>query len=147
MKNMFSIHCLAAVVLLALPVAAFADLQPVQVNDSVQYVTGGVGLDESTAIKAMRPDYPLTMVFAETTTYGRNQYLYGVQVEVHQGNNLIFNTRTLGPYLLVMIPPGSYRVTATHNGVPKTQTIKVGTKPKQVAWTWPAPIDEDDPYQ
>jgi hypothetical protein len=42
-----------AVILLCsmVPLAAVADLTPVQVNDDVSYVTGGVGLEESTAIK------------------------------------------------------------------------------------------------
>jgi len=130
-----------------LPFAAIAELTPVQVNDDVSYVTGGVGLEESTAIKEMRKEYPLTMVFAETTSYGRNQYIYGVLVEIRRGDDLIFETETKGPYLLVKLPPGTYRVRAIHNMVPKIQTITVGTKPKQVGWAWPAIADEDDPYQ
>jgi hypothetical protein len=137
---------LAAILLyLALPLAAIAELRPVQVSDGVSYVTGGVGLEESTTIKKMRQDYPLTMVFAETTSDGRNQYLYGVQVEIEKGNGLLFATETEGPYLLVRLPPGSYRVTASHNGVAKIQTISVGTKPKQVGWAWPAVSDRGDP--
>ncbi|MEJ2330642.1 MAG: hypothetical protein P8Z33_12455, partial [Gammaproteobacteria bacterium] len=69
-----------------LPLAAVAELTPVQVNDDVSYVTGGVGLEESTAIREMRKDYSLTMVFAETTSHGRNQYLYGVEVEIASGD-------------------------------------------------------------
>jgi hypothetical protein len=124
-----------------LPLAAVAELTPVQVNDDVSYVTGGVGLEESTAIREMRKDYSLTMVFAETTSHGRNQYLYGVEVEIASGDNPVFETETSGPYLLVRLPPGNYRITATHNGVPKTRTVSVGTKPKQIGWTWPAISD------
>ena len=72
-----------------LPFAAVAELTPVQVNDNVSYVTGGVGLEESTAIKEMRKEYPLTMVFAETTSDGHNQYLFGVEVAIHRGNDLV----------------------------------------------------------
>ena len=117
-------------------------LRVVQVDNDVSYLTGGIGLEESTAIKEMRSDYPLTMVFAETTATGRNQYLYAVVVEIRRGNNLLFETRTQGPYLLVRLPPGSYRVTATHNGIPKSQTITVGTKPRQVGWSWKAPKEQ-----
>lgn len=128
-----------------LPLAAVAELRPVQVNDNVSYITGGVGLEESTAIKEMRKEYPLTMVFAETTSYGRNQYIYGVEVEIVRGNELVFETETKGPYLLVRLPPGTYSITAIHNGIPKSQRVTVGTKPKQVGWTWPAIADADDP--
>jgi hypothetical protein len=130
-----------------LPLSAVAELTPVQVNGEVSYVTGGVGLEESTAIKEMRQDYPLTMVFAETTGDGRNQYIYGVLVEIRRGNDLVFETQTRGPYLLVRLPPGTYRVRAIHNMVPKVQTITVGTKPQQVGWAWPAIPDVNDPHQ
>ena len=127
------------------PFAAIAELTPVQVNDDVSYVTGGVGLEESTAIKEMRKQYPLTMVFAETTSDGHNQYLFGVEVAIHRGNDLVFETETDGPYLLVRLPPGTYRITATHNGIPKTRSVTVGTKPRQVGWTWPVIPDTDNP--
>ena len=138
-----------AVILLCsmVPLSAVADLTPVQVNDDVSYVTGGVGLEESTAIKELRKDYPLTMVFAETTGDGRNQYLYGVEVEIYRGNDLVFGTETKGPYLLVRLPPGTYRITAIHNGIPKSQRVTVGTKPGQVGWAWPVVPDQDDPHQ
>ena len=137
---------LAATLLLACPPVFSAGLVPVQVNDEVSYVSGGIGLDESTAIKQMRADYPLTMVFAETTSYGRNQYLAAVQVEIYRGSELVFETLTEGPYLLVQLPAGNYRVMAIHNGVPRVQAISVGSRPKQVGWTWQAPPDDQDPY-
>jgi hypothetical protein len=34
-----------------LPLAAVAELTPVEVNDDVSCVTGGIGLEESTAIR------------------------------------------------------------------------------------------------
>lgn len=147
MRTRIFTNSLMVVLLGAIPVQATADPLPVQVNENVSYVTGGVGLDESTAIKALRPKYPLTMVFAETTSYGKNQYLYGVQVEVRRGGEMVFSTTTKGPYLLVQVPPGNYRVTATNGNMPKTQTIKVTSRPKQIGWTWPAPADPDDPYR
>lgn len=143
MKHMTS--PLAILLLLALPTAAIADLAPVHVNDDVHYVSGGVGLEESSAIEEMRKDYPLSMVFAETTSNGRNQFLHGVQVEIRRDSELLLEVYTAGPYLLVHLPPGDYEVTASHRGVPKTQIIKVETKPMQVGWTWPAPKQELDP--
>ncbi|MEJ2320765.1 MAG: carboxypeptidase regulatory-like domain-containing protein, partial [Gammaproteobacteria bacterium] len=68
-------------------------------------------------------------------------------LEIRRDNDLILEAYTGGPYLLVQLPPGDYEVTATHLGVPKTQAIKVDTRPRRIGWTWPAPKDEVDPNQ
>jgi hypothetical protein len=82
----------------------------------VTYLSGGVGADESAAIKAQMPNYPVVLEFAGTTQAG-NEYLADVPVRItDMHGKTVLETDTRGPFLLVALPPGRYSVAATYQG-------------------------------
>src|SRR5690554_3221132 len=80
--------------------SVWAQLPAPQYYGSVEYVTGGFGLDESTAMKAAMPDYPLVFTFAARNG-GRSAYVSKVQVVVRdQYDATVLNVQSQGPFLL-----------------------------------------------
>ena len=109
---------------------AQAGLPPVQHQGSVQYVSGGIGLDESEALKAAAKDYPLALTFAAQVG-GKADYVADVTVAIHDGQGKpVLRATSEGPYMLVKLPAGDYKVSATYKGQ---------TQERQVAVRAPAP--------
>lgn len=110
----------------SLPIAAAQPaLPPVQQQGRVEYITGGIGLDESEAIKAAMKDYSLVLIFAARHE-GKAEYVADVPVSIvdKQGNTLL-DLKTEGPYLLVKLAPGEYRITAQRGHTPQTRSVTV----------------------
>jgi len=121
----------AAALTLGLAGAAFAAdaLPPAQTFGSVSFVTGGIGLDESTAIKAAEKDFSLSLLFAQTK---RGQYLADLKVSiVDKAGNTVLETVSEGPMLLARLPAGAYRISVEHEGTVLVRTVRV--EPKGVA--------------
>ena len=111
--------------------AAFAQdgLPPMQTFGSVSYITGGIGLDESTAIKAAEKDFTLSLLFAQTK---RGEYLSDVKVSIKdKAGKTVLETVSGGPMLLAKLPAGFYKVSADHEGTVLVKTVRV--EPKGVA--------------
>ena len=87
----------------------------------ISFVSGGVGRDESTALRQARSQWPLSLQFT-----GRNSsYVADVQVRITSGGNTVLDTKSHGPYMLVRLPAGHYAVSATYNGVTRRQNVNV----------------------
>ncbi|WP_147297861.1 carboxypeptidase regulatory-like domain-containing protein [Trinickia dinghuensis] len=84
-------------------------IAPVTEN-GVTYVTGGVGEDESSAIRAMSSKFNLRMLFA-----GKDGiYLSDVDVVVTGSSGAhVLTVRTSGPMLYARLAPGRYHISAT----------------------------------
>ncbi len=124
--------------------AAMAQALPyVQTLGSIAYISGGIGLDESTAIKVERPKWPLTMLFA---VQGRHRQVYAADVRVRildKSQAEIFAVNEAGPYLLVRLPAGNYTIEATHAGQTQRRVVQIDTsKPQQQGWSWPEKAGE-----
>ena len=104
---------------------AQAALPPVKHQGSVQYVSGGIGIDESEAMKAAAKDYPLALTFAAQRD-GKADYVASVAVTIHdaQGKEVLKATSE-GPYMLVKLPAGQYKVSATYEGKAQERDVKV----------------------
>ena len=95
----------------------------------MQYVSG-IGLDESEALKAAAKDYPLALTFAAQVG-GKADYVADVTVAIHDGQGKpVLRATSEGPYMLVKLPAGDYKVSATYKGQ---------TQERQVAVRAPAP--------
>ncbi len=82
---------------------------------SARYVCGGIGSDESQAMRAAMKDHPLALLFARAD----GAYLANVEVTIKGGdaNNAA----------LVDVPAGRYVIDAsTAGGAAKTETVTVG---------------------
>ena len=128
-------------VMLQVPVHAQAEgaLPAMQKSGTVEYLTGGVGLDESTAIKSASGQWPLSLVFS-VQAGGRAQFASDVKLEIHDAKGaLALDVTATGPYLLARLAPGSYSLRATLAG--KTLTRQVQVKKgasSRVELVWPA---------
>ncbi len=130
---------LAAALALGLAGAAFAQsgLPPVQTFGSVSYVTGGIGLDESSAIKAAEKDFSLSLLFAQTR---RGEYLADIKVNIRdQAGKTVLEAVSDGPFLLAKLPAGTYKVSADNEGNVLVKTVRVEAKGvTRAAFVWQA---------
>ncbi len=97
-----------------------------QHQGDVVYVSGGVGSDESAALKSGAPHWPLALRF----TGPGADYLAGVHVRIVDSSNAdVLHVDSRGPYMLVRLPPGHYTVHAQYKDVEQTHDVTVRTEP------------------
>ncbi|THD05694.1 hypothetical protein B1810_01245 [Panacagrimonas perspica] len=116
-----------------------SDLPPTRTQGDVVYLSGGIGKDETAAIKATTSRYALTLLFATTGGGGRDAFLASVPVKIADASGkVVLDAVTDGPYLLVNLAPGKYQVSASLDGVERktSVTLKTGV-PQQRSLTWP----------
>jgi hypothetical protein len=91
-------------------------------QNGIRYVSGGIGEDEAAAMRKMAAQYSLRVMVAHKS----GEYLSDVDVTIASiaGKN-VFSARTDGPFLLVALPPGHYRVTAASGQATQTQSVVV----------------------
>ena len=131
--------CVAVSALLAVDGASADDgaLPPVQRFGAVSYRNGGFGTEESKAMKAEAATYPLTLTFADRID-NRDAYASNVQVTiVNSDGTSMLNDGSAGPLLLVDLPVGTYKVTATSGTRSKTQAVHIAAGAhKQLVFEW-----------
>ena len=118
--------------------AAQAPLPPVKTSGAIQYLSGGIGSDESQAIDAIASQWPLTLEFAVNAN-PKPTFAADVAVTIRNGADTVFQTTATGPFLLVKLPPGNYKVDAVFKGqtVSHPVTVTAG-KPARQSFLWPA---------
>ncbi|HEY2254722.1 MAG TPA: carboxypeptidase regulatory-like domain-containing protein [Variovorax sp.] len=98
-----------------------------------QYVCGGVGVDESTAMRAAMKDHPLSLLFARAG----GAYLANVDVAVKDASGATaLAMRTDGPICLVDLPAGRYTVEASTDGVTKSEAVTLGRGARTADFRW-----------
>ena len=115
---------------LAAPLAAFA-----QAQREPAFINGGIGEDESDAMRLRAHEFPLRVVFAQ----GRqNAFTANVPVEIADARgHRVLALPDAGPLLYVMVPDGRYTVTAEVDGVVKSQSVTVSRgQGKEVVFHW-----------
>ncbi|HKT98689.1 MAG TPA: carboxypeptidase regulatory-like domain-containing protein [Paraburkholderia sp.] len=96
----------------------------VQQQRGVEFVSGGVGLDESKALQAARSQWPLSLRFTDRNA----EFLADVHVQIVDANGAsVLDTTSRGPYMLVRVRPGRYTVHVSHDGINKTSAVTVGS--------------------
>ena len=126
---------------LALPTPGQAQLPALQHYGSVEYLTGGFGQDESTALKEAMEQYPLALTFASSAE-GRSAYVSGVRVVIRDRDDVtVLNVESEGPYLLARLPAGQYQIFATyrHKTLPRHITLS-SSETTRVVFDWPREV-------
>lgn len=135
MKRVLSfLLSIAAVAALAFPaMLQAANLDPVdsagvqvqqQQQNGINYLSGGIGLDESKAIQ-QSTGYNLHMTFA---VGAQDQYTADVDVTIEKSpGQTVLTLNQTGPLVYVQLPPGKYTVIATRNGETRRDVTDVGS--------------------
>jgi hypothetical protein len=92
------------------------------IGPEIAYASGGIGTDEREQMQAMVNDYSLKLAFA---VEGSGAYLSGVSVTLSRGDEPVFQVTDVGPWLLVKLPAGAYRVTAESAGKTAEASVTV----------------------
>ncbi|HEX7640882.1 MAG TPA: carboxypeptidase regulatory-like domain-containing protein [Burkholderiaceae bacterium] len=116
-------------------VASF--LPPIQHAGGIQYRTGGIGLDESTALLDAAKTSPLTLFFV--THFGGNTvYASATRVTLSdaKGKQLL-ELKPDGPILLLDLAPGKYTIEASYGQQSQTHKVDVeADKRKRLYFVW-----------
>lgn len=116
---------------------ARAELPPVQRQGAVEYVSGGIGIDESEAMKAAATQYPLALTFAAQRD-GTADYVADVAVAIHDAQGKpVLQATSGGPYMLVKLPAGNYKISASYKGQAQEREVSVqntGTARAMFEW-------------
>lgn len=121
---------------LALVSPCFAAVLPQPKTDhGVTYLSGGIGEDESAAMKAEVKNYPLSVVLSA----GKDgAYLANVPLVIKDRSGKEMLDLKGGPIVLVKLPPGRYTVAATRNGKTLRRTVSVKSKgDTRLSLHWP----------
>lgn len=114
----------ALLVLAALSPRSLAarDHLEVHTTQGISYVSGGVGIGERDALRALTKDYSLQLGFAQTS----GSYLSGVDVEIQDaGGSTIVQDQSQGPWFFADLPTGKYAVRVTTMGNTQQKVIRV----------------------
>lgn len=119
--------------------------QPVEFKKSqqgIEYMTGGVSLDEVEFMSNYIYVYSLRLLFSEGAC-GRS--ITGVNVSIYDSHkNLVFQLNDAQPQLFVNLPKGSYHVQADYNGDKQGHQFQLKeNENKKIVLNWKNCVEED----
>ncbi|WP_322999067.1 carboxypeptidase regulatory-like domain-containing protein [Castellaniella sp.] len=116
---------------------AWATLPAPQHQGNIEYLSGGIGIDESTSFKDAMGKFPLSMTF-DQMEQGKGDYVADVQVAITDAHGTpVLDTTAQGPYLLAKLPDGRYQVKATYQHRTQTRDVTIGGKtPEHLVFSW-----------
>jgi hypothetical protein len=125
------IRSLALIFGLLLGSSVWAQIPPTQYSQSVSYITGGVGEEESRAILAEAKQWPLLLELSQLEN-GRGVWIFGSQIKIlNTKNAVIFDAKADGPYMLINLTAGDYAIQASYQGVEQKKAISIKSGPVQ----------------
>ncbi|MES2586092.1 MAG: carboxypeptidase-like regulatory domain-containing protein [Pseudomonadota bacterium] len=121
----FYIKSILLVICIASPLMVFAQIPDTQYSQGISYVSGGVGEDESQAILAEAKQWPLLLELSQLEN-GRGIWIFGAKIKIlNTKNQVVFDAQADGPYILINLPIGQYRIEATYQGVVQSKAINI----------------------
>jgi hypothetical protein len=103
---------------MCLPAHAASDdqLPPERQAGSASFVSGGVGENEAQRFEAASKHYPLVVQLFENSG-ARDEYTADAKVKITDAKGrLVLDEKADGPFMLVRLPAGDYRVAASLKG-------------------------------
>ena len=95
-------------------------------NSELTYLNGGIGIEESDAIRLRAPEFPIHISFSK----GKDGESI-TDVDLHITNSAgfsVFESNSVGPLLYLKLPNGSYTINSKYGDVTLTSKIKVSGK-------------------
>ena len=132
MKNLFSLLFVSLICLLsnqALAQSMSSTLEE-KAYGNIVYVSGGIGDEERDEIRARERNFNLKLLFSERN----GSYLGDVDVALlNTKGATVFDVKSVGPFLLLRVPKGSYLVKASMNGQTQQRRLLIAAKGRQNA--------------
>nr|WP_246174155.1 carboxypeptidase regulatory-like domain-containing protein [Paraburkholderia hayleyella] len=109
-------------------------LPQVEQQGNVSFVSGGVGQDESKAMRQAQNHWPLSLSF----TGPGASFLADVQVRIADSHGTaVLNATSRGPYMLVKLRPGRYALQVAYQGHEQSRVITIPAKGSaKAAFRW-----------
>lgn len=108
-----------------LPFFAMAQLPPLQTENNIRFIEGGVGLGESDAIKAESSRWPVKLTFSRANGQ-KSEWISNTLLTIRDSKGTqIFSHQVDGPLILINLKPGRYLVQSVYEGQPKTADLNV----------------------
>jgi hypothetical protein len=125
-RSIFGVSLAAsAVLLLAAASSDNSQLAPIKQAGDITYRSGGVGIDEWTVMKSDAPNYSLTVIFA-THIGTQTPYVSPDHLAILRSDGTsVLDIKPDGPYLLVNLPAGAYRITASSAGDSRVKEVQL----------------------
>lgn len=147
MKNLIHKAAIAATLGTMMMGGAFAQtmatLPPLHKSGQVEYLSGGIGKDEATAIERASKQWPLTLEFAvkekEHAAFVANVSLVVRDAKGHTA----LQTTSDGPLLLARLAPGHYTIDATLADKTLHRQVSINpAHPAKIVLIWPTGTGE-----
>lgn len=124
-------------VLAAFGIPSHAQLPEVQARPEMSCMIGGVGSDESKALRAEAKKWPLNIEFSERLG-NKDVWVSGVRLKIMDSKkNTLFEESCNGPIFLAKLAPGTYDIVASYQDVEKKRQIKIENgKSERVSMSW-----------
>ncbi len=134
MKN-FRLACILPSLVFSVSALHAEPILKPQTQGGVNFVSGGIGSEERTELKAMRSNYNLSLLFSKRG----GEYLSDVKVRITDANSrAVLETVATGPQLFVKLPSGPYSVNAEFDGKRFDKKVSVSDKQQPaVSFVWP----------
>jgi hypothetical protein len=116
-----------------------APLPQVQSQGQTEFITGGVGKDESDAIAQAAGAWPLMLELSQSAP-PRAEFISDVQITIKdKSGNTVLDMTSTGPYVLVRLPAGKYSLDATYGSKTLHRDISIQKgHSKRLSLMWPA---------
>ena len=123
---------------LAQDAGGFDRLPEPQSFGALSVLSGGVDLDQAEMMRKAQSRYPLRIVYSMR---GTGDYTVPDELAVMQGDEVIAQLPSAGPWVLMDLPPGNYKLRSTFGGRTTERTVRVGREGQTVHWVAPQGID------
>lgn len=121
-----------------------APLEVQTTDNGIDYVMGGIGIDEAEALDNLAKEYPLRLMFSQGQC---GHAIADVAVDIYDASkNLVFHLDHADPQLLIKLGKGRYRVVADNNGLKQGHRFNLsGNEHKKVVLNWKDCVDVEVP--
>ena len=134
----------AAVLAAAVTQPSKASPLPQEPPVHASYVSGGIGEGEAQRLQAQERDYSLTVELLEHAT-PRDQYTADANVKITDARDgrTVLDAKADGPFMLVQLPAGNYRVAASLHGrsMPEHRVQVTDGGHAKTTFVFPAHVD------
>lgn len=115
-------------------------LPPSQYYGVTEYIAGGIGSDEAQLFRLARKTFPLSVSFARLMPQDKAAYVSDAQLVIRdQHDQTVLNSAIDGPFCLIRLAPGNYKVFATLEGITLQQDVTIAPdQAREVNFQWPA---------